>query len=220
MTSINMSNDDILRRAFAARDENAVPRRDCPDPAVLFDATTGAATSAQLAEILEHSVGCGSCAESWRLAVALDREMGSSAKAAWTRPTMVGLIGLAAAAAIVIAVAIPVLMERSSRSESIVWRSEERLTIASYVNEDQQIPREGLVLRWSEPAPGARYAIVAANEKLEPLISRDGLPRPEFPVPAETLASQPAGGKVYWHVTATLPDGRKVTSPTFIATLQ
>ena len=214
-----MSND-ILRSAFASQADDAVPRGDCPEPAALFDAATGAAPRARFVEVVEHTVGCGSCAESWRLAVALDREIGQPATAVWSRSTRMGFVALAAAAAIVMAVAIPVLMDRSSRPTSTAWRSGERLTIASLHPEDQPLPREALVLRWSEPAPGSRYTILVANVRLEPLISRDDLPRPEFPVPATALEALPAGAKVYWRVTATLPDGRIVTSPTFIATLQ
>lgn len=212
-----MSKEETLRTAFAALSLRARPRADCPAAEGLFDAATGSASQQQFEAIVEHTVSCGACAESWRLAREVSDGLVAGASSGLGRAR--GWIWIAMAAAILLAVGVPLLRYLPEESPTPVWRDQGRLEIASLQPEGSPMPRDQFVLRWSEPAPGARYMVTVGGEKLEPIASRDDLLEPEYHVPAAALASMPDGAKVLWRVQARLPDGRVVGSPTFIARL-
>ena len=212
-----MSKDETLRAAFAELSRVARPRDDCPPADALFEAATGSASHDRFESMVTHTLGCGACAESWRLARELtnDLQQGTAAGRPWSRHlTWISL----AAALVLVAIGLP-LLRRSAQNDLPVWRSQERLEVRSLLSEDQPLPRDRFILRWSEPAAGARYTITVGGERLEPIVSRPELARPEFQVPPEALAALPDGAKVLWRIQARLPDGRVVTSSTFIARL-
>ena len=62
--------------------------------------------------------------------------------------------------------------------------------------------------------------MAAEREALAELASAEGLPSPQFQVPAPALAGLPPGSRLYWQVTAVLADGTRVTSPTFSVLLR
>jgi hypothetical protein len=55
---------------------------------------------------------------------------------------------------------------------------------------------------------------------MEPLSRGFGLDRPEFQVPDEALGSIESGSRVFWQVTARLPDGRRIESKTFFVRIE
>ena len=213
-----MSRAETLRAAFAALSHRARPREDCPEAGTLFEAATGSASQGQFEAMVEHTVGCGSCAESWRLARELTADLVQGAAAGWSWSSRLTWMSLAAAV-ILVAVGLPLVLDRPGKIDVPVWRAQDKPEIASLQPEDRLMPRDQFILRWSEPAAGARYTITVGGERLEPIASRDDLLRPEFQVPAAALATLPDGAKILWRVQARLPDGRVVFSPTFIAQL-
>ena len=213
-----MSNDDRLRLAFAELSRLAAPREDCPDSGALFDAATGSVAGERFDATVEHTVGCGACAEAWRLARTLSEErkqVDEPLRAASRRFVWLSL----AAAVVIVAAALPIMLRWSSQTASPEWRRLGQVEIRSLQPEDQPLPRERFVLRWSEPAPGARYWVTVGTERLETLAASGPLDRAEFTVPESALAPLPAGSKLLWRVEARLADGRMVSSPTFIAIL-
>jgi len=213
-----MTSDQTLRAAFAALSLEARPAQNCPTAEELFIAANGSAARKRFEEIVEHTVGCGACAESWRLARELNAglEQAAAPGRSWTR----GWLLLPLAAAILLAVGLPLMRQWSGDSSAPVWRAGGQREITSLQPEDKPLPRDQFMLRWSEPAPGARYRVDVGGERLEPIATGDELVRPEFQVPAAALASLPDGAKILWRVQARLPDGRVVLSPTFVARLQ
>ena len=61
---------------------------------------------------------------------------------------------------------------------------------------------------------------MVTNARLETLIRRSGILRTEFLVPEAALDHVPPGSRVLWQVSARLPDGRRVESPTFLAVVR
>ena len=73
---------------------------------------------------------------------------------------------------------------------------------------------------WETHAGSARYALTVTTRALAPVFERSGLTQPEAQVPASALAAFSAGTELAWVVEATLPDGRRVTSPAFLVRLE
>ncbi len=57
-----------LRDAFASLAPTAEARADCPEPERVWRAAAGEVPSAEIRALVDHTAGCPSCAEEWRLA--------------------------------------------------------------------------------------------------------------------------------------------------------
>ncbi len=204
---------DVLRE-FERLSAGARPRADCPDPERIWDASRGACRRDELGRLLDHSLDCGVCAESWRVASALQQAApGSSSR---HRVTRVVLAAGALAAALAAAVVLPLLLEPAERPP--VVRDSVVQQIESLVAEDVPLPRDGLVLRWTA-APGSRSAIEVADEKLRVIARAEGLSSPAFTVPEAALAGLEPGQRVLWRVEVSTPGGETLRSRTFLATV-
>jgi hypothetical protein len=113
-----------------------------------------------------------------------------------------------------------VFLLRPDRTTSPTLRTQEGLTIESAVDEGTPLAREQCVLRWSAGPEGTHYDVRVMTAKLEPLVKREGIERPQFVVPEEALEGVSSGQRILWHVTARLPDGRRVESDTFFAEIE
>jgi putative zinc finger protein len=220
-----MSHDDdqelaSLRAAFTAPAAAAPDPESCPAPEKIWEAVRGELPPAELRQVVEHTASCAACAEDWRLAAELGRQ---SAAATVTAPGKVlqGRFGrwrpLAAAAALAAGLLLVVGVYRTGilGPGQPTYREAGSEAIRSLVPEDQALPRQGAVLRWS-PVPGAEsYDVRISTEDLRLVLTAQSLKAASYPVPESALAGLPPGSKLLWQVDAVLPDGTRRTSETF-----
>lgn len=210
-----------LRRAFAAESHAPEPAA-CPQPEKIWEAVRGELPPAQARTVVEHMAACPSCAEDWRLAVALQKPATASNVISAAERFSVGRRlrnwGLAAAAVLALAVVGVQLVPRGDVPPT--YRGNE-VTIQSLVDEGQALPRQQFLLRWSAPeTPGATYDVEVSTEDLRVVATGDDLREPRFLVPAHALAGLPPGARLMWKVDAELPQGGRVTSTTFFTTVE
>jgi anti-sigma factor RsiW len=63
---------ESMRTAFAQPDDPG-DRASCPDDGEIWDAVHGALPADRLREVVDHVATCAACAESWRIALQLER---------------------------------------------------------------------------------------------------------------------------------------------------
>jgi len=211
-----------MRRAFGSLSQPAPAPATCPPPETIWGAVRGELPPAQTRTVVEHMAACPSCAEDWRLAVALQRpETASKVIQASERFSFGQRIrnwGLAAAAVLALAVVGVQMIPRPGEEAS--YRGD-GTTIQALVEEGQSLPRQQFLLRWSAlETPGATYDVEVSTEDLRVVASGDDLREPQFLVPAQNLAGLPPGARLLWKVDAELPEGGHVTSTTFVTTVQ
>ncbi len=68
----NTANFDRMLEAYAAFDPRVAPSDNCPDRERLWAAAAAELPLTERCELLDHTLECAYCAESWRLAVELD----------------------------------------------------------------------------------------------------------------------------------------------------
>jgi hypothetical protein len=98
-----------------------------------------------------------------------------------------------------------------------VYREQAAATTLQAHPEALCLPRTNCLLRWTPGPEGTRYDLTVTGEDLTLLHSRKGLEDPQFLVPPEVIP--PATTAILWRVTAHLPGGGMVASPTFRSTL-
>jgi len=214
--------DDELRDlqcAFAAETGTDRSGEGCPGSEEMWDAVLGRLTPARTYELVDHTASCPACAEAWRLAHRLQRELGSqqAAKRSRRRPwtTLV-----AAAAAVVLTVIGFRSLVPGGGAPVPVFREADTATIRSLLPEDRLLPRENCLLSWSPGPDSTRYDLSVATGGLSVITSIKGLEQTAYQVPPEALADLPNGAKLLWQVEAIRPDGSRVTSQTFVSHLQ
>ena len=223
-----MSQDDqelvTLRAAFAAPAAAAPDPESCPAPERIWEAVRGELPPAELREALEHVASCEACAEDWRLAAELVRQPAAAEQAPGR--VLQGRFGqwrpLAAAAALAagLLVAVGIYQTGSFGPQQPTYREAESEGIRSLLPEDQALPRQGAVLRWS-PVPGAEsYEVRVSTEDLRPVRTAQGLKTASYSIPESALASLPPGTKLLWQVDAVFPDGSRRSSATFSAAVR
>ncbi|HET8945564.1 MAG TPA: hypothetical protein VFQ07_01160 [Candidatus Polarisedimenticolia bacterium] len=205
-----------LKAVFASLSESAAGGPDCPPAGEIWEAATGALTGGRASAVVEHTSRCFACAEAWRLA----REFGArsvpeggAASGPAFRVPAAGTWAALAAAVIVIAGLGVVMFRRNEPAP--VMRAGDEVAIRSLVPETTPLPREACLLKWSEPAPGARYTVRVGSEDLSAIALAQNLDKAEYKVEAKDLEKLPPGSKIVWRVEATLPDGRRIASPAF-----
>lgn len=207
-----MTSDADLREAFAGTTEVAGDGSRCPSAGHLWASAreefrpAGEGTGSR--EVLLHLAECGSCATAWRLA----REMRATGM-----PVSAGRPGLllALAASLVLAIgAAALLLPRVAPPGEPSMRAPAG-EIARPEPAVNAVPRADPVLRWTPGPEGALYEVKVTDEDLNLLGHGWRLREPEFRVDPEALADLPEGASILWRVTARLPDGREVDSPTF-----
>ena len=85
----------------------------------------------------------------------------------------------------------------------------------SLVPPDVALPRDAFRLRWTPGPEESRYQVRVTTEELRVLATAADLTSPEFTVEPAVL-SLPSGASVFWQVDVSLPNGERLTSPTFI----
>ncbi len=215
-----MSDVERLREGFAVLGEKAVPGDDCPQPERLWAAAHGELRRREIHELVDHTSSCAACAEAWRLA----RDLGEGSQeaaperparprtAAWWRP---GTLAAAALVLMVVGFQLSNLLRRAP-----VHRDAGEVGIRSLVPDDQALPRQRCLLRWSGGGEGARYTVHVTDETLEAVAGGRRLEIAEYLVPEQNLAGLEPGARLLWRVEAVQPAGGRLLSETFVAVLE
>jgi hypothetical protein len=208
--------DERLRAAFQARRTAATTPEGCPAAADLWSAVRGELPLERRRTLVDHTSACGACAEAWRLAMDLSRELPSA-----SRPWHKSFAPLAAAAVLVLALAGGVWLFWAPRPvEAPGFRGGEAPVIRSLLREDAALPRSDFRLRWSPGPDGSRYDVRVTTESLQVLAGGQRLAEPSFLVPESALAPLPKDSRILWRVEAVLPGGERAASATFVTRLE
>jgi len=212
-----------LRAAFAATTGTAAAG--CVAPETIVNALRGTLPPGRVREVVEHTAACSACAEDWRLAVALGEMDEAKNPVRSVDRSSIGRFlrtaGLAAAAALIVAVAGITFIQQQAPPAVPVYREGEQARIQSLIAAGETLARDHCLLKWSTAGlPGTTYAVEVSAADLRPLASASGLTRPAFRVPASDLAALPSPSLLYWRVEASLPGGGHLTSPTFVTPIR
>jgi len=217
--------DERLREAFASRNPDGDADGPCPDAESLWQAVRRELPHQRIRQIGLHVTTCAECAEAWRLAREVAREVPAdvlpferpAGKAARARGWWIGGALAAAAAVIMVALMLPTGPAPGPAGQGIMRGAEE---VISPVNDlAMPLSRDSCTLRWQGPADG-RWDIRVATEDLRVIAEARNLGATEFAVPAEALADLPPGAKIVWQVHANMPDGRRLASRSFVQSLE
>jgi hypothetical protein len=212
----------LLRESLADSTELFGGGEDCPEADKLVLSGRGELGPAKDEEVLLHVARCTACATGWRIA----RQVGSrrepsihpAAVIPLYRRTWMRMAG--AAAVLVVAVSVGLLFVVPDGEGPTIHREQEDELLRSLLEEDQSLPRDRFILRWSTGPEGTVYDVVVTSHRMEPLTRGLGLERAEFHVPAQVLESTESGSRILWQVTAYLPDTRRIESKTFFVKVE
>lgn len=218
--------DERLREILARLPLEGVATPECPSPETIWDAASGSLPPDRVGTLGEHAAGCLACTAVWREATILAREVASGRDSAPpSRGPYPGRIALhwrlfaaLGAAALLGMVAICLSQyDPPPKGGDSVLREPEAGSIRSLLSEAAPIARDDFRLRWTDWSVGARYRVQVTTAELDLLSEGRDLERPEFLVPVTALQDVAVGEAVLWQVEAVVPDGSRVTSPTFVA---
>jgi hypothetical protein len=186
-------------------------------------AVSGALPAEERRELVERTITDPACAEAWRIANELwqasqssaagDGPVASRPAARWAPRWM------AAAAVLVLGTAIGVitLLNRSPGDE---FRASPGVSVESLLPAEVALPRNAFTLRWTRGPAGSRYQVRVTTEDLRVLATAADLMTAEFTVEPAVLAELPGGAGVLWQIETSLPNGDRVTSPTFVTRVE
>lgn len=205
--------DETLRAAFQRLGDEAPV--DGVDTELVWRAVSGELPPGECLEVVERVARDPSWALAWRVA----HELRSALPESPSRPVLrlVWSRYGALAAALIAATAVGLWLQPPAPTPG--YREEAAARIESLVPEQQTLPRQHCVLRWTGP-PGATYELRATSEDLLRVHTAAGLTEKEYRVPGEFLSAFPPGAKLLWRVEGRLPDGTILAGPTFFAKLE
>ncbi|MGH9324351.1 MAG: hypothetical protein ACRD21_21700 [Vicinamibacteria bacterium] len=186
-----------------------------PDADRIWDAVSGVLPPEERRQVVDRVATDAAWAEAWRLA----HEIWSSTEEAGSSGFWQSYRYLAAAASVAILLGAGILIREILAPEPI-YRDPGGARIESLVPEEQRLPQESMVLRWTDVAPQARYEVTVTTESLEVVASARDLEDPEYHVPPQSLSDLPPGARLFWQVTARLEDGTEQRSQTFAVTVE
>jgi hypothetical protein len=175
-------------------------------------------TAAEVGVVIDHFIACPSCAADWRAAKGWESDVETPAEPEALRDArrpVVRWAGLAAAAAIFLVGVVAVYQFVAAVPSGPVSRTADE-TIRSLVPEEDVLPRDAAVLRWTPVGEDAVYSVEIGKIDLTTLASARELGETEFTVPPRALESVEAGESIVWQVEAQLPDGRRIASEAFL----
>jgi hypothetical protein len=194
---------------------------ECPPTEQLVRSGRGELDPQENEEIVLHVSTCTACAAGWRIAREISSaEIDAPSAASRTVSHARTWSYLAAAAVLVMGVGLGYLLLSPDREEAPVYREQEDRLVRSTVEPESPLPRDAFLLHWTPGPEGTYYDILVSDVGLKTLAREEGLDRTEFRVPRDALAGLEPGGRVLWHVTAHLPDGREIESETFFARVE
>jgi hypothetical protein len=206
-----VSHDDPkLREAWSARPQEVRDRAGCPDPERFWAALTLELPRTERAALIDHVQSCARCAESWRLTAELVER---PAAARGARPSALRYLPIAATLAVMVVSGWIVLHQTPGRRSPDV-------EVRSRIEDRQPLPRNAFVLEWTPGPAGTIYDVEVGTSDLRSVTRAYALTAPRFTVPAAALTDLPAGTEIVWRVQATLPDGRVVSSMTYLTSIR
>lgn len=207
---------DALRTAGA----DARPRDDCPTAEQIWRAVHLELPLDERLHIIDHTMGCPSCAEAWRLAMELDRQGATDleeppvpAAATFQLPAWARIA--AALAIVAVGSILGRAVWRGFQGSDVQRGSTPAVTIRSLLPEAASLPRDAFELQWSSGPPGTRYDVAVTTTAAESVDDSQGLAQPLYRVDPGRLARFPPGTELKWKVTAHLPDGLVIQSDSF-----
>lgn len=207
MTASEPTDAARLRKAFASIEGEDVN----PEDAVrVFDALHGQLSIDERRAIVDQLIASPGLAQAWRLA--MDLPASPAPKRTSHMPRWAWL-SLAAAAALVVTI-VPLSLSSRSGADEPIYRGATSRAIASALPPDIPITRGRPVLRWTG-VDGGRYRVRVFTPDLTVLDESKELTDEEYTLSGLTIAELPAGSQIFWQVTARIPDGAIVESPTF-----
>ena len=210
---------ETLREWLRASEGTARSHEACPDADRLWSAASGEADAVTTSAVVAHTVACGACSMSWRIAVDLIEVSGAGrARARGTPRITWGLASFAAAAVLVVAVGLGIVL-RNGPSPDLYRLPAASADVRSLLEDGSAIPREAPLLRWSPVEPGAAYRVDVSTDSMRLLDRSPWTVATEYRLPEAALADVPSGGKIVWLVQVRLPDGRRLDSAAFINTV-
>ena len=188
-------------------------------PERIWVAVSGALPPDERREVIEKTVTDPGAAEAWRVANELWKASQASAAAAPAPSARWAPRWLAAAAVLLLAtgVADVSLLNRERGDE---FRASPGFVVESLLPAEVALPRDAFTLRWTPGPQGSRYHVRVTTEDLRVLAMAADLTDAPFTVDPAVLAGLPAGTAVLWQVDALLPNGERLTSPTFSARVE
>jgi hypothetical protein len=126
---------------------------------------------------------------------------------------------LPAAAVVLVGVGLGAgLFLRSDPSSAPVFREQDQSSGILPYPGTGSLPRSACTLRWSAGPEGTRWDLIVSDANLEILAIVNDLKIPEYTLPPATIP--PSTSELLWRVTARLPDGRTIVSPTFTTVVE
>jgi hypothetical protein len=212
---------DRLREGVASLLEIKGDGEGCPSAATIWDSAADNLEPGENEAILIHLGECAACSAAWRLAHRLyQEETGAGRKAVVVPFRRRRWIPLAAAAVIVLGAGLGTLHFLTRPEAPPEYRVQEDRWLESELELGRPLPRDECVLRWTSGPEGTTYDLMLTTEDLDPVIEARGLGEPEYRVDPRELELVAPGDAILWRVTANLPDGRRVSSPTFTTQLE
>jgi hypothetical protein len=202
-----------LARAFAER-EGRHASTSCPPAEQLFEAASGGLDREQRLKIVDHVSQCAECTQAWRLAMEVGaRPVSSSGESGRAR-----IPRFAMAASVILAVGLTTYFVRQGPEESPQYRdAAHRLAPVSRTGD--KLLRNNAVLRWSPGPDGSTYAVRLTTADLGLVLEKQDITSVELAVPAAVLEKVPPGEQLLWQVEVRLPDGQRISSETYVVTL-
>lgn len=189
----------------------------CPSAEQLWGTAVGELRREEATDVVMHSARCARCASALRMA--LEMEGASARPVRPARTWRLGWLGLGAAVAAALAVAV-IELPRLWRPEVMVRERGAPSTGLRSLLPPGPRPRAGLALAWSSEPGALRYQVTLATLDLQVRFQKAGVTGTRVEVPESALAGLPAGSRLVWRVEAVLGDGRTVDSPGFDLILQ
>jgi len=177
---------------------------------MIWDAAHSRLAADEVRGVVDHFVACPSCAADWRAARGWESEVPAGAR----RP-VARWAGIGATAAIFLVAVVAVYRFVAPVPGEPVYRTGSAV-ISSLVPEDDALPRDAAVLRWTSVGEDAVYSVEIGKIDLTTLASVRELWETEFTIPSEKLEEVEAGESIVWQVEAQLPDGRRIASEAFL----
>lgn len=214
---------DRLKKAFQSIDGTSIHHQSCPDPEKIWDAQKGVLDREETHAIIDHTSGCGACAQAWRVALEIsepqetlvaDNGSGKIIKMPW----MVPGTALAIAALLMLAFALQFKGDDAEFPADINFRdSTEVSEIRSLLPREEALPRSGFELTWEHSLEGnTSYDIQVQSQDLEVIAQASRLMDPQFALTSDMLKNQKPGSRILWQVIVRIDDVKTKWSPTFV----
>ena len=220
--------DDTLKNAFQSLSDEPVGKT-CPEADRFYQAHKGELSTQEVEDLVDHSLTCGLCAQSWRLSKAMFEEYKAGEQQLEDRQqdqnkagVLIRFRHLVAPAALLAALLLitmigllrdkPTVIDPQYRNEGL------KDQVQSLISATQVLSRDNCLLSWQlDPSvAGATFKVEVTTEDLfQTVVSVDGLANTRYLISTDALADLPPGTRLLWQVIVVAPDGKEISSQTF-----